>query len=68
MKTLKCFKSNVKLNKWRTYGGGGSSNPLQGKKKKWKIVLLLMTCNKFVVSLLRFELKIYNYTNIMIIK
>jgi hypothetical protein len=38
------------------------------KKKKKNIVLLLMTCNIFVVSILRFELKIYNYTNIMIIK
>jgi hypothetical protein len=43
--------------------------PSPGPKKKIKKnILLLMTCNIFVVSLLRFELKIYNYTNIMIIK
>jgi hypothetical protein len=55
----------------RTYtilGGGSGFKPTPGPKKIKKIVLLLMTCNIFVVSLLRFELKIYNYTNIMITK
>jgi hypothetical protein len=48
-------------------GGGSRFKPPQDQKKK-KNVLLLFTCNIFGVSLLRFELKIYNYTNIMIIK
>jgi hypothetical protein len=43
------------FNQWRTYGRGGVPNPPQDKKK---IFLLLMTCNIFVVSLLRFKLKI----------
>jgi hypothetical protein len=43
----------------------GSTLP---RAKKKEIFLLLMTCNIFVVSLLRFELKIYNYINIIIIK
>jgi hypothetical protein len=51
----------------RERGVPGSNPPPQGHKKK-KIVLLFMTCNIFVVSLLLFELKIYNYTNIMINK
>jgi hypothetical protein len=50
--------------------GGSGFKPPQGhkKEKKKKIVLLLMTYNIFVVSLLRFEHKIFNYANIMIIK
>jgi hypothetical protein len=51
-----------------TRGEGLSSNPPSSKKIRKKIVLLLMTCNIFIVLLLHFELKIYNYTNIMIIK
>jgi hypothetical protein len=38
------------------------------KKKNEKIVILLMTCKIFIVSLLHFELKIYNYTKIIIIE
>jgi hypothetical protein len=51
-----------------TGGRGSMFKPPPGPKKIKKIVLLLMTCNIFVVSLLCFELKIYNYTNIMKIK
>jgi hypothetical protein len=46
----------------------GFEHPPGPKKRKKKIVLLLMTCNRFAVSLLRFELKIYNYKNIKINK
>jgi hypothetical protein len=63
-----CYKCEaVRMSSGVHTGRVSGFKPPQGQKKK-KIVLLLMTCNIFVVSLLRFELEIYNYTNIMIIK